>query len=116
MSNTHIEVQLCGTLQGRIWMPACMAQMPINVNLTDRAKRYSDGRADFRRMVDDAINESGGDFQSCSLTDDSTIEVTLHKVGPTNHLTRTRYWPITAFPSIADMVVEREYFDDDGEG
>lgn len=112
MSKLHgsIEVSLHGTLQGRIWMPAVTAQLPINVNLTDRGERYSDGRADFRKMVDDAINENGGDFQSCKLTDDSVIEVTLHKSTNTTRTKRTRYWSITQFPSIADMVVEREEF------
>lgn len=111
MSNLHgtTEVYLRGTLQGRIWMPARMAHLPINDNLTDRASRYYDGRADFHRIVDDAINEKGGDFQSCNLTDDSVVEVTRHTATGTTRSVRTRYWPITAFTSIADMVVKREF-------
>ncbi len=107
-----LTTYLIGTLQGRIWWPAVICHQGFTLNLTKEGERYSDGRPDFRRLVVGKVCMDSGDFQSADLTDDSVILVKLERRVGNTFIKKERYFPITMFPSIADMVVERSWGED----
>lgn len=105
---THYDIALRGGICGAIWWPVgAKCGVDLSINLSREINRIvGDGRPTLRDVIQLVMSEKGGDFQSAMLTADTEICVTAHRAGPDQRIrsTRTRYWPITAFPSIADYV------------
>ena len=104
---THqTTITLNGMLVGPIWMPAAECIKPITLD-RKRDFRYSDGSLPTaREMALRATND--GDFQSCALTVDSYFEFERSTWRGSTLIRRSRIISVTAFPSIADCVDERE--------
>lgn len=117
---THYNINLRGGICGNIWQPGIgKCGMPLNVNLSrEIARIYSpdDSRVTLRDAIELIMCENGGDFQSAKLTGDTEICVSSAKISDGRMKKHSRYWPITAFPSIADYVDEDAFsFDFCGE-
>ena len=94
------DVSISGFLVGDIWMPATECYKPLHYSLTDRAHHYPDGgtlRDHVLRVCQD------GDFQSASIADGELI-VTVHRHDDRGTYRRTRRFPLSKFPSVADCV------------
>lgn len=97
------RIVLSGGLVGPIWWPAGVeCCKPVTIDLRDLASRMDNPT--MRELLLYVTQRHGGDFQGCDFTEDTTIVVS-REVMTAQHLTvRARYWPITAFKSVADMV------------
>jgi hypothetical protein len=120
---THYDISLRGGICGPIWWPAgAKCGSDLSVNLSREIGRICGGKPTLRDAIELVMSEKGGDFQSAHLTSDTEICVTAYRTGPDQRVTskRTRYWPVTAFPSIADYVdaetTMSDFYSDDGEG
>lgn len=121
---THYDIALRGGICGPIWWPVgAKCGSDLSVNLSREIDRIVGGRVTLRDVIQLVMSERGGDFQSAMLTADTEISVTAYRAGPDQRIRskRTRYWPITAFGSIADYVDQDAHTgdfhgcDDDGE-
>jgi len=93
------DIELRGTLCGPIWQgPRC--SMDISADLTREAARIVGGKVTLRDVIQLVMCERAGDFQNAQLTADSEIMVRSGHGRTARH----RWWPVTAFPSIADYV------------
>jgi hypothetical protein len=113
----HYDIRLSGAITGALWWPVGVAAgVDISIDVTREAARFTEAPT-LRELVLHIIGERGGDFGGdVRLTEDTTLTVTSRS----NGRSRSRDWPITAFPSIADCVaLEAFSFDfghyDDGE-
>lgn len=124
---SHYEMTLRGGICGAIWWPmGAKCGMDLSVDLSREMSRITggDGKPTLRDVISLVMCEKGGDFQGALLTGDTEIAVTSYRAGPDQRITdkRTRYWPVTAFPSIADYVDADTFTgdfhgsDDGGEG
>lgn len=120
---THYDITLRGGICGPIWWPVgAKCGMDLNVDLSREIARVSssDGsRVTLRDAIELVMCEKGGDFQSSMLTADTEICITAYCTNESQRITskRTRYWPITSFPSIADYVdTDTCSYDFGGEG
>lgn len=116
--NTHYDILLRGGLCGSIWWPVgAKCGLPLNVDLSREISRIVGDKVTLRDVIELIINEKGGDFQGALLTGDTELCVTVQRLGDGRVKSHTRYWSITAFPSIADYVDSESYlcdFTDDG--
>ena len=106
----HFETQtsLIGMVYGPIWQ-GCECSKPVSIdgrNVAFGTGRHADPAAvEFARA---AVND--GDFQHCQLTTDSRFEVVQRAITTDRDGTivtmreRTRYIPVTRFPSIAGFI------------
>jgi hypothetical protein len=107
---THYDITLRGGICGAIWWPyGAKCGMNLSVNLSREIARIHspDGsRVTLRNAIKLVLCEKGGDFQSARLTGDTEICVTAYRTSESQRITseRTRYWLVTAFPSIAYYV------------
>jgi hypothetical protein len=107
METTHYDITLRGGICGAIWWPmGAKCGSDLNVDLSREIGRITGGKPTLRDVIELVMCEKGGDFQNALLTADTEIAVTAYRTGPDQRITskRTRYWPVTAFPSIADYV------------
>lgn len=110
MKHTTTEVQIIGTIGGRIWMPACVCSKQFKVSnleypytaLTENGRSV---KATLRDMILMVTND--GDFQSCLIAD-ATVVFIRTVVTASGTITRRRAMDIRQFPSVADCVVEFE--------
>lgn len=109
---THIEVSVSGYICGNIWMPDAKCGMPINASITDQRDRFSEPGATLRDCLDSILMKNGGDFQCTMFTADTVIIVKSESATKTSRSVRTRYWDITSFPSVADLVDMESYGSD----
>ena len=101
------DITLRGGICGPIWWPTGVkCGSDLSVNLSHEMARIAGDRVTLRDVVELVLCEKGGDFQLPLLTADTEICVTTYRTGPDQRILskRTRYWPITAFPTIADYV------------
>lgn len=105
---THYDITIRGAICGNIWQPGTgKCGLPLNVNLSREIARFyrPDGpRVTLRDAIELVMCENDGDFQSAKFTSDTDIIVRSGE--------RTRYWPVTAFPSIADYVDDEAFSSD----
>lgn len=108
------RMRLIGALTGPIWWPSgAIAGRQIDVDLVSEAGRMDNPT--LRELLLHIVHERGGDFQGCDFTSDTEIVITRDRAQRTGFNTiRSRYWPITAFKSVADMVKADTYAGDFG--
>lgn len=98
--HTHTSVTIEGFLVGAIWWPQTECYKSLNYDATDQQAR-TDGKMTLRDHLLRATMD--GDFQSCTIAQGMLcIDVTSEKNG--RRTTRSRWWPLSRFPSIADML------------
>jgi hypothetical protein len=103
----NFSTVLAGQIQGRIWMPACTCTKDFSLGRTDI--NWADGhRSTLRELADRATND--GDFRSAELSPDCYVTVKMVKQVGSTTITRRKHFPVTMFPSIADMVAEEHEF------
>jgi hypothetical protein len=108
----EIKITLQAYLYGPIWVPMYVHVKWISVDLKRERSRITPGKGTLRDAIDLVMMENGGDFRNCQLTKDSEIQVSYRVIRPRGGLlTRSRFWNVTAFPSIADFVGDRDYAD-----
>ena len=104
-----IEISISGHAFGPMWMPCCTALIKLSGNLNDLEDRFGD-RLTLREFVMHVLHDGTRDLQHAKFTADSAIVVTSWQHSSTSTTravcTRTREWPLTAFPSVADMVAQ----------
>ncbi len=109
------KIILHGTLIGMIWMPSVTCTKPLRYDLTREDARFTEPGT-LRDHVLRATND--GDFQSCKIMD-GIMEVTVTITKGTRRYNRTRYFDLTLFKGIADMVTTAEaeefFYDDEME-
>lgn len=97
MTDTQFSVQ--GYVVGTIWMPAQECYKPVSYSFT----RNGDKRNNHATLRDALLAVTNdGDFQSCKMADGVLIARRVTE-GATR-ITREKVFPLSAFPSIADMV------------
>jgi hypothetical protein len=103
MANNHtVSIEIRGTLVGTIWWPVgAECWKDARHDVTGHAARCINGDAakgkpSLRQHVDAMVND--GDFQGAEIADGELI-ITIRKPGRS----RSRSFPLTMFPSIADM-------------
>jgi hypothetical protein len=105
----HYDIKLYGAITGNMWWPVGEpAGKDICISLSNEADRFTDTPT-LRDLMLHVITEHGGDFGGdVRFTEDTTITVTSRATGRS----RSRDWPITAFPSISDMVAKEVFSGD----
>lgn len=99
----QITTKLHATVRGTIWMPAVECTKEITVNLTQERTRLTPNRGgSLRYMVNGVLSD--GDFQSCAIDEDAVFEFTLTRRTNDREIKKTRWIPITRFPSLADCI------------
>jgi type 1 fimbria pilin len=91
------------TIAGRIWMPSCLCWKD-GVKL-----EFGTGPWKFEGNLRDAACQitNDGDFQSCAIVDGS-LKLTRTKREGSSIITRTRYFDLEFFPSIADCIADEK--------
>lgn len=94
MRNRIVNTKLYGDLTGLIWQGVvCEKEVVVSIN------RQS------RRLVESVRDVcKDGDFQHARLAQSSMIEVTLVSHRGATMLRRSRQFPVTHFPSIAQFI------------
>lgn len=87
-----------GTLVGPIWQGR-ECYKDLTYSMKTRAVDKSTLREHVLRATDD------GDFQFCRIAD-GYLEITTWKPDRTGIRRRTRFWPLSGFPSIQDLVTD----------
>jgi hypothetical protein len=102
---TTTTVTLRGHIVGPIWMPTTDCWKPVEAD-SESFERSTGERPTARDLALRATED--GDFMHCRLTADSEFE--FERVTRSNGSVKVlhRRVPVTAFPSIADCVDERE--------
>jgi hypothetical protein len=97
----QVSFELVGFVVGSIWWPAgAECFKPLSYDISREDGRFS-APADLRTHVLAATND--GDFQSCSIADGRLI-ATIERQSGTSRVTRTREFPLSMFPSVADCL------------
>ncbi len=116
MIHSYRSITLYGTVYGPIWQPGIECSMPVTADADAwlRSRCETEGPS-ARELALEATD--CGDFQHCELTADSYFEFS-RRTDRTNEngriiasATRRRFVPVSAFPSIADMVGEKESYE-----
>jgi hypothetical protein len=115
--NTQYNITLRGGLCGAIWWPVgAKCGMDLNVDFSREASRIVGDKVTLRDVIELIICEKGGDFQEALLTGDTELCVTVQRLSDGRRKSHTRYWPVTAFPSIAEYVDAESFsYDFNGE-
>lgn len=93
----YIEsIEIVGYIFGKIWLPPVECWKRIRYDVLDR-QAQTVGKMALRDHVLAATCD--GDFQSCRLA-----QAYLRVVIQSGKYRRIREWPLSLFPSIADMV------------
>jgi hypothetical protein len=100
---------IVGMIAGCIWMPNAVCTKDVNTHehqyphnaLTQDGQSV---RSDLRTMALSITND--GDFQSCGFVPwDTHLKFERTRIlGDGRTVTRTRWMPIDAFPSLADLI------------
>ena len=101
IASTRYEI--IGGIIGPIWLPGPECWKPVNVS-------YDRAQGPLREMALRAIDDE--DFQTCRLTGDSVLRITREKRDNGRMTSRSRWWNLTAFPSIADCVAADKFIPD----
>lgn len=102
---THYDITLRGGICGAIWWPVgAKCGSDLAVDISREMGRITGGKPTLRDVIELVMCEKGGDFQMARLTADTEILVTSRRLTDGRTKTHTRYWSVTAFPSIADYV------------
>ena len=96
-----VTLEIRGTLVGPIWMPACECYKPLSYDIGREQARTVGGKMTLRDHVLRATND--GDFQHCEIAD-GVIVATFKRATKNGYNTRTRYFDLARFPSIADCL------------
>lgn len=107
---TRSRITISGGICGNIWQPGCgKCGMPLSADISRAKARITGGKVTLRDVIELILAEVGGDFSFAQLTGDTEICVTITLIVAGRVNSRSRYWPITAFPSIADYVDAESY-------
>ncbi len=93
------KVRLQGAVYGSIWQPGCGICWKEFRKDDAHGAGWKGPRPTARDMALSAVGD--GDFQDCKLTADS--EFRFERLYSDGHIA-IRFVPVTAFPSIADMI------------
>ncbi len=114
----NVSIVLRGGITGAMWWPVGVpGTVAIKADISRERERIwsPDGsRATLRDVLGLILTERGGDFSGSEFTADSYLEVTISKAGRT----RSRFWELSAFPSVSDIVnadIHTHDFEDSGE-
>jgi hypothetical protein len=99
-----IEIFVDGAVCGSMWWPNAPAGRFVRASISDQRDRYSEPGATLRECLLSILMEESRDFQSGEFTADTTITARSTSYTDGRRVTRERYWPITAFPSISDLI------------
>jgi hypothetical protein len=102
------DIALQGGLCGNIWWPNARCGKDISIDLSRKIGRFTD-KPTMRDLLLHVLMERGVDFQTARFTEDTEIVVTREKQSDNRRSTQSRYWPITAFKSVSDLV-EKDTF------
>jgi hypothetical protein len=117
VGRTVTEVRITGTVTGGLWWPYGAAiGKPFRVTLNpERESPAHRGPEDsFAAMVAAELDAQGGDFSSAPrLTADTGVIVRRVRWALLGHtlVTRERWYPVTAFPSLSALVAADTYSD-----
>ena len=102
--NVQTTFHLTGYLVGDIWMPQAECYRPLSYNLTRESARFT-SPGTLRDHVLAATSD--GDFRSAQIADGYLVCERVYTTrGSNGRVTRTRAWPLSRFPSIADCIKE----------
>ena len=97
-----MQVSIQGYIVGPIYWPAgqeCFKTLNYNVVAQNRSWGEP---GSLREHVVRALND--GDFQSCSIAQGRLVVTTTRRDKAGATIRRTREWPLSRFPSIADCL------------
>lgn len=118
MQPFDLSLEIRGGICGAIWWPhgQVCGYPHRRFDVYREQARFSDqDSVTLRDIVEHILMENGGDFQNAMFTADTEIIATVHRAGKRGYrCTRTRAFPLSMFPSVADYVDSDHYSHDFG--